>query len=55
MNSWKDWVVIIAGVFVLLFILSSVVGCVYTYAITDMDCWLSYDPIICQKIKDGVK
>lgn len=27
----------------------------YTCTHTDTDCWLSRDPIICQKIKDGVK
>ena len=51
----EDWIYIIAGSIVLLLIIFSMVGCVYELAITDTDCWLSKDPIICQKIKDGVK
>ena len=55
MSDTEDWVVIILGVFVLLFMLSGIATCSYKYAITDTDCWLADDPIICQKIKDSVK
>ena len=36
-----------------------VIGCVslflYRFYLTDYDCWLANDPIVCQKIKDGQK
>lgn len=53
MTTWKDWIVIIIGMFVCLLILLSLAECTITFAVTDIDCWLANDPIICQKIKEN--
>ena len=55
MTNWKDWLVIIVGIIVCLLILLSIAESVITLTITDIDCWLATDPIVCQKLKDGVK
>lgn len=46
---------IIYCLFVIMIVILGSIFLFYRYAATDMDCWLSNDPIICQKIKDGVK
>ena len=51
----EDVVCIVCGLIVCLFLSLSVAECTMRYAATDFDCWLARDPIICQKIKDGVK
>lgn len=52
MSNREDWVVIIVGVLTVIFICS---GILYKCVATDVDCWFSNDPIICQKLKDSVK
>ena len=52
----KDIVILsIISLFILICIIGSIAGCVYRYAITDSDCWFANDPIVCQKVKEGVK
>lgn len=46
---------IIYGLFVITIVILGSIFLFYRYAATDIDCWLANDPIICQKIKDGVK
>jgi len=53
MITWRDWVLFVIGIFMLLFILSGIAGCVYRYAITDFDCWFATDPVTCQKVKEA--
>ena len=49
----KEYILtLISSFIVLIFVILALSGCVYKMAKTDFDCWLSVDPILCQKLKD---
>ncbi len=51
----KDYVLFFIAILVFITIIGSVCRMIYTYSSVDRDCWIANDPIVCQKIKDGVK
>lgn len=50
----KDIIILtVISIIVLICIIGSMAGCVYQYAKVDYDCWLSNDPILCQRVKES--